>query len=124
MRIIETHVRNPKPTLTMVLLLGVPWFTIEWFLLTGSPNYALGFGFLIGLASYPIFYLIYIFSINGTIIAGLAGVGLSFVTKIVIVLITGFLLSVVGTYDLHLIMPSLFYSLLSSNFFAIYFVNQ
>jgi hypothetical protein len=108
----------------MVLALAIPWLIVELLLPSQGPNYVVALGFLIGLASYPIFYLIYTLSIGDNIGMGLAAVGLSFIAKVVIVIASISVLWGVWKVDLRRLIPPLFFSLLSLNFFAIYFAKE
>jgi hypothetical protein len=124
MKAIRIHLDRPWATLLMMGTLLTPWLLLELMMTSETPNYAIALGFLIGLASYPVFYLIYTLSIGGNISTGLAGVGLSFIAKVVIVIISISVLWGVWKVDLRRLIPPMFYSLLSFNFFAIYFAKQ
>jgi hypothetical protein len=108
----------------MVLALALPWLTAELLMPSRGLNYVVALGVLIGLVSYPIFYLIYTLSIGDNIGMGLLAVGLSFIVKVVIVSASISVLWGVWKVDLRRLIPPLFFSLLSLNFFAIYFAKE
>lgn len=115
---------SPKVTLSMVMVILLPWLFLEWWLGAGGAKIGLRLGFLIGLASYPIFYLIYTLSIGQDIALGLLGIGLSFLAKVVIVVSSGLVVWKLWRINLLYLMPPLFFTLLSLHFFAIYFANE
>lgn len=117
---IRTLKRNPKALLLMFFVLLIPWLSLELMSVEWEVRIALRLGFIIGLASYPVFHLIYALSIGQDISMGLMGVGLSFLAKVVIVTGSGFLVWNLWRINLIYMMPPLFFSLLSLNFFAIY----
>lgn len=121
---IRALIKSPKVTALMFTVLLVPWYFLEQLFAVDAAVFAIRLGFLIGLASYPVFHLIYRLSIGQNISMGLAGIGLSFLVKVVIVSGSGFVVWKLWRINLLYLMPPLFFSLLSLNFFAIYFAKE
>lgn len=108
-------------TILMMVTILVEWGILEWYWYASEGIVSLRIGFLIGVACYPIIYLIYWYSKEQGIYFGLAGIGLSFLAKIVIIFASCMLFWGVWSFDLQYLIPPLFLSLLTINFFAIYF---
>lgn len=123
-RMIGTMRECPRMTALMVAVLLGPWIGLEWYLVSEAAKNPVRMGFVIGLVSYPVLYLIYTLSIERSAGMALAGIGLSFLAKIVIVTASAVVLWGILGSDVLYSMPPLFYSLLSLNFFAIYFARQ
>ncbi|MFB6346394.1 MAG: hypothetical protein ABEK50_11590 [bacterium] len=114
---------NPGPLAGMILSLLIPWGILEVNFHAETATVPVRLAFLIGVFTFPCFYLIYRHSFEQGIEWGLIGIALSFFTKIAIVSASGFLLWGILRINLLYFMPPLFYSLLSLHFFAIYFAG-
>lgn len=123
-RMLGTMRKCPRMTALMFAVLLVPWIGLELYLSAETVRNPVRIGFVIGLVSYPVLYLIYTLSIQQSAGMALAGIGLSFLAKIVIVTVSAIVLWGIWKVRLLYSMPPLFYSLLSLNFFAIYFARQ